>query len=416
MISTQVIHFANLIPIGELIDEGIRSMKIMDAESLSSMVEQQVKRMTGHKTKEVDVHMVTSAPSSLVVIKEIVESSTNSRSSDSKKRQTPPAIEGFTPLVPALPAITRLASSSIQEGTTIIPAIRAPNLQTQKGVIIRMPKPLPYEDSHRIPWKYDVSLISTRTGKEEVCSNISSGYLGLLGVAVTIPSKSWKRGGKRLAKVHRNALLKVLKEKCVPRSVIESAFEGMVSTVLATNQISFTDDQLPLEGRNYTLPMHIIVKCEDMIVARVLIDNGSTLNVCPMSTLECLNVDASLIHPTTMIIRAVDGTFREVQGEIELSIGVCPMFFMVNFQAIKVDPSYNMLLGRPWLHAMGVIASTLHRRLKFSSEDLMVTIMAEEPLTFFKETSIPYIGANAFPEATIHSFELVSIISRTPKL
>ena len=33
----------------------------MDAESLSSMVEQQIKRMTCHKTKEVDVHMVDSA-------------------------------------------------------------------------------------------------------------------------------------------------------------------------------------------------------------------------------------------------------------------------------------------------------------------------------------------------------------------
>ena len=58
MINTQVTCFASLIPTGERIDEGIRSKKIMDAESLSSMVEQQVKRMTGYKTKEADVHMV----------------------------------------------------------------------------------------------------------------------------------------------------------------------------------------------------------------------------------------------------------------------------------------------------------------------------------------------------------------------
>ena len=38
IISTQVIHFASLILIGERIDEGIRSKKIMDPESLSSMV------------------------------------------------------------------------------------------------------------------------------------------------------------------------------------------------------------------------------------------------------------------------------------------------------------------------------------------------------------------------------------------
>ena len=61
MISTQVAYFASLILIGERIDEGIKSKKIMDAESLSSMVEQQVKRMTGRTTKEADVHMVDNA-------------------------------------------------------------------------------------------------------------------------------------------------------------------------------------------------------------------------------------------------------------------------------------------------------------------------------------------------------------------
>ena len=196
----------------------------------------------------------------------------------------------------------------------------------------------------------------------------------------------------------------------------ESTFEGMVSTMLATNQISFTDDELPPEGREHTLPLPIIIKCEDMIVAGVRIDNELTLNVFPMSTLEHLNVYTSLIHPTTMIIRAFDGTLREVQGEIKLAIGVGPMSFMVNFQVIKVDSPYNMLLGRPWLHATGGVASTLHQRLKFPSKDLMITIMAEEPLTFIKEAYVPYIGANAFLEATFHSFELISMISRASEL
>ena len=162
--------------------------------------------------------------------------------------------------------------------------------------------------------------------------------------------------------------------------------------------------------------MHIIVKCEDMILSRVLIDNGSTLNVCPMSTIEHLNVDTSLIRPTTMIIRAFDGTLRKVQGEIELAIGIGPRSFMVNFQVIKVDSPYNMLLGKPWLHAVGAVASTLHRRLKFPFEDQLITIMAEEPLTIFKETSIAYIGANAFLDATFHNFELVSMISKASEL
>ena len=89
---------------------------------------------------------------------------------------------------------------------------------------------------------------------------------------------------------------------------------------------------------------------------------------------------------------------------------------MVSFRVSKVDSLYNMLLGRPWLHEIGAVTSTLHRRLKFPSEELLITIMAEEPLSFFKETSVPYIGANALPKATFHNFELVSMISKASEL
>ena len=60
-INTQVTHFTSLVPIGECINEGIRSKKIMDAKSLCSMVEQQVKKLIGRKTKEADMHMVDNA-------------------------------------------------------------------------------------------------------------------------------------------------------------------------------------------------------------------------------------------------------------------------------------------------------------------------------------------------------------------
>ena len=84
-----------------------------------------------------------------------------------------------------------------------------------------------------------------------------------------------------------------------------------------------------------------------------------------------------------MIIRAFDGTHREVQGKIELMIEIGPRSFMVNFQVIKVDSLYNMLLGRHWLRAAGVVVSTLHRRLKFKSKNQLITIMAEKPMTIF---------------------------------
>ncbi|KAK9997943.1 hypothetical protein SO802_017546 [Lithocarpus litseifolius] len=62
MISAQVIHFASLIPIWELINKGIRSKKIVDFEALNSMIEQKLKKVTGRKGKVADVHMISRAP------------------------------------------------------------------------------------------------------------------------------------------------------------------------------------------------------------------------------------------------------------------------------------------------------------------------------------------------------------------
>lgn len=66
---------------------------------------------------------VTSAPPSSIVIEEIIESPADHRSSDSRKGQAPPAIEGFTPLVLAFPVVIEPASSLVQEGTSSVPTI-----------------------------------------------------------------------------------------------------------------------------------------------------------------------------------------------------------------------------------------------------------------------------------------------------
>ena len=70
---------------------------------------------------------VTSAHPSSVVIEEIIESPIDPRSSDSGKRQVPPTIGGFAPLVLTLTAITRPTSPSVQEGAPIVPTIRGSN-------------------------------------------------------------------------------------------------------------------------------------------------------------------------------------------------------------------------------------------------------------------------------------------------
>jgi len=58
----------------------------------------------------------------------------------------------------------------------------------------------------------------------------------------------------------------------------------------------------------------------DHIMAKVLIDNGSSLNIMPKNTLEKLSFNASHLKPSSMVVRAFDRSHREVRGEINLPV------------------------------------------------------------------------------------------------
>ncbi|GKV01716.1 hypothetical protein SLEP1_g14257 [Rubroshorea leprosula] len=124
--------------------------------------------------------------------------------------------------------------------------------------------------------------------------------------------------------VHLDALLKVLKEAHVPKNIDTQKLGTVVGAILAPNYINFTDDEIPDEGNGHTKALHISVQ-----------------------------LDESHINQCNTVIRAFDGTKRNVIGKIELPVEIGPMTFEVDFFVMDISPTFNMLLGRPWIHVAG---------------------------------------------------------------
>jgi len=146
---------------------------------------------------------------------------------------------------------------------------------------------------------------------------------------------------------HRKSLLKILNEAHVFHDLSVEKFKGIVGNITTNNYLTFTDDEIPMEGAGHNKALHILVKCMDHILARVLIDNGSALNVMPKSTLVKLPFDGSYIKPSATIVRAFDGSRKEVVGEITLPVHIGPVTFEITFQVMDIAPAYTYLLGRP---------------------------------------------------------------------
>ncbi|XP_052728448.1 uncharacterized protein LOC108318774 [Vigna angularis] len=210
---------------------------------------------------------------------------------------------------------------------------------------------------------------------------------------------------------HRKLLMKILSEAHVEQGISLNKFEGIVSNITANNYLTFTDEEMPAEGRGHNKALHVSVKCLDHVIARVLVDNGSSLNVMPKTTLERLPCDGMHMKPSSMIVRAFDGSKREVMGEIELPVQVGPCVFQITFQVMDILPAYSCLLGRPWIHSAGVVPSTLHQKLKYVMGDKLVIVSGEEDLLVSGPSSARYI--EAAEEALETAFQSLEIVGNT---
>ncbi|XP_071924680.1 uncharacterized protein [Coffea arabica] len=209
--------------------------------------------------------------------------------------------------------------------------------------------------------------------------------------------------------VHRDALLEVLTKAQIPRDISVDNFSHVVGNVLFTKQITFSDEELPSEGIGHNKALYIVVRCNGKMLPKVLIDNGSALNICPWSTLEKLGLQDVKLRPSGTIVRGFDGAQREPIGEIDLVVEMGPAQFQITCQVMHFSSVYNVLLGRPWIHKSGAVPSSLHQLLKFVVNDKLITIFAEEDCLVITDSGTKEDGSRNVTMTPHSTADIVSV-------
>ena len=174
---------------------------------------------------------------------------------------------------------------------------------------------------------------------------------------------------------HINALIKLLTGPTIPPSTTLEEVVNLVGSLTSTRTLSFSKEEIPRIRSNHNHALNISVEVMGKAVPLSLVDNRSALNVCPVRTFKCLGLKESDLAPTSAVVRAYDNTRREVMGSIKLAIGVGPINPDVEFQVIDIPAYFNLLLGRPWLHNIKGVSSSLHQKLKFFANGRVITIL-----------------------------------------
>ncbi|XP_070045445.1 uncharacterized protein [Nicotiana tomentosiformis] len=112
-------------------------------------------------------------------------------------------------------------------------------------------------------------------------------------------------------------------------------------------------------------------------VKRVLIDPGSSANIIRSRVMEKLGLQDQII-PATQILNGFNMASETTKGEIILPVNVAGTIQETKFHVIEGDMRYNALLGRPSIHNMRAVPSTLHQMLKFPTPDGVKSVYGEQ--------------------------------------
>ncbi|XP_068487012.1 uncharacterized protein [Phaseolus vulgaris] len=115
-------------------------------------------------------------------------------------------------------------------------------------------------------------------------------------------------------------------------------------------------------------PVVISVVIAGIKVHRVLVDQGSSADVMFWTTFNKLQFSPDQLRPYTGCLYGFAGDQVEVWGHLELRTtfrnGVASRTENIRYLIINAPSAYNILLGRPTLNRLRVVASTRHMKMK----------------------------------------------------
>ncbi|KAM1658315.1 hypothetical protein ACFXTN_042496 [Malus domestica] len=191
----------------------------------------------------------------------------------------------------------------------------------------------------------------------------------------------------RLPKKMRIALAAVL-ESPNDHEVQESKNEGFklrpheyATCCAIEDTIHFTDEDLLLGSKPHNRPLFVSGYVREHKVNRMLVDDGSAINTMPKSTMTKIGIKADELSLSHLLIQGFNQGRQKAMGMIRVEMTIGELKSSTIFHVIDARTSYGLLLRRPWIHANGVVPSTLHQCLKFYREGVKVIYGDTKPFT-----------------------------------
>ena len=94
-----------------------------------------------------------------------------------------------------------------------------------------------------------------------------------------------------------------------------------------------------------------------------MVDCGATVNLMSHHLLRKIGKYDADAKPHNMVLSNYEGKVGTTLGviQVELTVGIVTRSMM--FMIMETKANYNLLLGREWIHGIGVLPSSIHQRI-----------------------------------------------------
>nr|KYP31070.1 hypothetical protein KK1_049088 [Cajanus cajan] len=121
--------------------------------------------------------------------------------------------------------------------------------------------------------------------------------------------------------------------------------------------------------KDHLKPLLLTLMIEGVKINKVLVDGGAAINILPQTMLKRFGKTLADLKPHNILISNYAGKSSQPEGMILLDVQISSMKRTTMFIVTPSKANFNVLLGREWIHRMGVVPSTVHQKVFFWNDD-----------------------------------------------
>ena len=109
-----------------------------------------------------------------------------------------------------------------------------------------------------------------------------------------------------------------------------------------------------------------------------MIDQGSAVDIMYPNLYKGLGLKPEDLSAYSSPLVSFEGRMVVPKGQIRLLMQIGMDVVEVDFIVVNVFSPYTAIIGRPWLHTLGAVSSTLHQKVKYPSRGQVLEIVRSQ--------------------------------------